>query len=155
MHYKGGVTVTEQQMLKDIGKHLYLKYICIPNILMWSCDGEYEADMIYFDIHKRVVTEVEIKISIADFRADINKKKYHNHHHISYLYYAVPNSLWVKHKEEIESTYHDAGIIVVDDEVGHVWYPKRAKKREHVVTPSESEIINYMRLGCMKWVRRL
>lgn len=147
-------TMTEKEMLNALGKHLFLKHVCIPNILMWGRGGGYEADMIYFNYDKRVITEIEVKVSIADFRADAKKRLYHSHHHIVYLYYAVPHSLWGKHKDEIENTYKGAGIIVVDDADCHVRYVKRAKKREKVVIPTESEILNYMRIGCMKWVKR-
>ena len=35
-----------------------------------------------------------------------------------------------------------------------VRYIKRAKKRKDVKELNESEVINYLRIGCMKWVNR-
>lgn len=130
--------MTEEEMQKKLGRHLFLKNITIPNITMHGDGkGEYEADLIYFNLKARVVTEIEIKVSIQDFRADFKKKRYHDHLHVGYLYYAVPQDLYEDHKDEIESLLGD-----------------RAKKRKDVKALNESEVINYLRIGCMKWVNR-
>ena len=85
--------MTEEEMQKKLGRHLFLKNITIPNITMHGDGkGEYEADLIYFNLKVRVVTEIEIKVSIQDFRADFKKKRYHDHLHVGYLYYAVPQA---------------------------------------------------------------
>lgn len=48
--------MTEEEMQKKLGKHLFLKNITIPNIKMnGDGKGEYEADLIYFSLKARVV----------------------------------------------------------------------------------------------------
>lgn len=60
--------MTEYDIIQALGYHLYLKYICIPNVLMFGDDrSEYEADFIYFKHTQRFLTEVEAKTNIADF----------------------------------------------------------------------------------------
>jgi len=73
------------------------------------------------------------------------------------LYYAVPQDLYEDHKDEIESILGDAGLIVVNisnNKREDARYIKRAKKRKDVKALNESEVINYLRIGCMKWVNR-
>lgn len=51
----------------------------------------------------------------------------------------------------------DAGLIVVNisnNKREDARYIKRAKKRKDVKALNESEVINYLRIGCMKWVNR-
>ena len=152
------VYLTEYDIQLVLGKHLFLKNIVIPNITMHG-DGKgiYEADLIYFSLKAKVITEIEIKISIQDFRADFKKKRYHDHLHVGYLYYAVPQNLYENHKDEIESLLGDAGLILITlskDKNKCVKYIKRAKKRKNARQLNESELINYLRIGCMKWVNR-
>ena len=150
--------MTEEEMQKKLGRHLFLKNITIPNITMHGDGkGEYEADLIYFNLKARVITEIEIKVSIQDFRADFKKKRYHDHLHVGYLYYAVPQDMYEEHKDEIESLLGDAGLIVVStykNKRGMVRYIKRAKKRKEVRPLNENDVMNYLRIGCMKWVNR-
>ena len=73
------------------------------------------------------------------------------------MYYAVPQDLYEDHKDEIKSLLGDAGLIVVNTSNNtreNARYIKRAKKRNDVKALNESEVINYLRLGCMKWVNR-
>ena len=73
------------------------------------------------------------------------------------MYYAVPQDLYEDHKDEIESLLGDAGLIVANisnNKKEDVRYIKRAKKRKDVKELNESEVINYLRIGCMKWVNR-
>lgn len=150
--------MTEEGMQKRLGWHLFLKYITIPNVTMnGDGKGEYEADLIYFSLEKRIVTEIEIKVSMQDFKADFKKKRYHDHPIVAYLYYAVPKDLYEENKDEIESLLGDAGLIVVEESLKRgiqVKYIKRAKKRKVAAPLSEKELIKYLRLGCMKWVNR-
>jgi hypothetical protein len=152
--------MTEQDIQYALGRHLFLQNIVIPNITMHGDGkgkGQYEADLIYFNLKARVVTEIEIKVSIQDFRADFKKKRYHDHLHVGYLYYAVPIDLYETHKDEIESLLGDAGLIVVNisnNKKEYSRYIKRAKRRKDVKVLNESEVINYLRIGCMKWVNR-
>jgi len=62
--------------------------------------------------------------------------------------------MYEDHKDEIESLLGDAGLIVANNKKEDVRYIKRAKKRKDVKELNESEVINYLRIGCMKWVNR-
>ena len=89
---------------------------CGPNIIMdqywrvWD-GGErqdrykwyYEADFLYIT-KSYYLYEVEVKISIADFRADQKKDKYHDHPDVKGLYYFVPQELYSKYEDEIKAT---------------------------------------------------
>lgn len=56
------------------------------------------------------LTEVEIKISLADLKADKKKKHSHNHPAIKYFYYAIPDYLL---ESSIDHIPNNAGIILV------------------------------------------
>lgn len=155
----------ECRIQKALGKHLYLQNICIPNVLMYQRGKhEYEADLIYFGRKSNYLTEVEIKISIQDFRADLRKATYHDHPNVRNFYYAIPSSLYEKHKDEIEETIDicNAGLILIDEEmdnkgISHCFvksFHKKAKPRKNAVELTENEKNNYLRIGCMKWVGR-
>ena len=53
-----GDDMDETDIQYVLGRHLFLKKICIPNVNMY-CVGktEYEADFIYFDLKTRYLTE--------------------------------------------------------------------------------------------------
>lgn len=134
---------------------------CGPNIIMdryWKRErqdqyaGCYEADFLYIT-KGNYLYEVEIKISIADFRADQKKEKYHDHPDVKGLYYFVPQELYSKHEDEIKSTCKEkgAGLIVDGHPITTVLKPKIRKE----VNPlSDSGYIHYLRLFAKKWVRK-
>lgn len=69
--------MTERDIQSILGEHLFLQNVCIPNVLMYQKGKrEYEADLIYFGRNSNYLTEVEIKISIQDFRADFKKSNF-------------------------------------------------------------------------------
>lgn len=121
--------MTEKEMQLMLGKHFGIQYICIPNVL----------------------TEVEIKVDINDFRNDFKKKIYHSSSFVSSLYYAFPEELYKKYKDEIhDKTAGIAGIITVsyDCEV-----KAKAPKRKEVAPLTDTQIKDFMRIGCMKWFK--
>lgn len=148
----------EYRIQKAIGKHLRLQNICIPNVLMYQKGKkEYEADLIYFGRKSNYLTEVEIKISIQDFRADLKKETFHDHPNVRNFYYAVPFSLYEKHKEEIEETITlcKAGLILIDERmddngISHCFvksFHKKAKPRKNAAELTEKEKIIICELG--------
>lgn len=156
--------MTEQDIQFALGRHFFLKKICIPNVSMY-CVGktEYEADFIYFDLKTRYITEVEIKTSIQDFKRDFKKKRYHDCGNVKYLYYAVPRSLYNDHSDDIDKLLGNAGLILIDeidtfDIRGNLYefgcFAKRAKARKDVYPISPNGLMHYLRIGCMKWVNR-
>lgn len=154
----------ESDIQYALGKHLFLRKICIPNVSMY-CPGksEYEADFIYFDLKTKYITEVEIKTSIQDFKRDFKKKRYHDCGNVKYLYYAVPRSLYDDYYDVIDKLLGDAGLILIDeidvaDFRGNIYefggFVKRAKARKDAYPLSSSGLMHYLRIGCMKWVNR-
>ena len=138
---------------------------CGPNIIMdqyWKIRdsgerqdlyvGYYEADFLYIT-KGDYLYEVEIKISISDFRADQKKDKYHDHPDVRGLYYFVPNELYSKHEDEIKATCREkgAGLIVDGHPITTVLKPK---VRKEVQPLTDNGYIHYLRLFAKKWVRQ-
>ena len=123
-------------------------YITMPNVLM----GRYEADFIYIN-KNRYLVEVEIKISISDFKADFKKGVFHNHRKIRALYYAIPRDLFKNHWETILELTKSvgAGVVVVDETCCEVY--QKAKLR-NVQPLDDYEVQSFMRIGCLKWIKR-
>lgn len=114
--------------------------------------GEYEADFLYIT-KGRYLYEVEIKLSIADFRADQQKTLYHNFPDVRGFYYCMPMELYAKHKEEVLRVCKekDAGLIVESNEFKVI---KKAPQRKSVEPLTDSRYLHYIRLFAKKWVRR-
>ena len=129
--------------------------IVVPNVLL----GSYEADFITITKSDYLI-EVEIKISISDFRADFKKKHYHDCPEVNALYYALPKELYEKHKEEVNESCDKvgAGIILIGEEkygseysyryfAGIVKKPKLRKAKPLTVYQE----LKFARLGCLRW----
>ena len=86
-------------------------------------------------------------------RADFKKKHFHSCNHIRSLYYAMPFSMWKEHNEVINEMVKSvgAGLIVVGD-VSPTVVIKAALRDVKPLTTQE--LINYMRIGCLKWCAR-
>lgn len=158
--------MTEKEMQLTLGKHFGIQYICIPNVLMtgeykkdilpeienlkpWERPSKmYEADFIYIT-KSGYLTEVKIKVDINDF--DFKKKIYHSSSMVSALYYAFPEELYKKYKDEIhDKTAGIAGIIMVSYDCK---VKAKAPKRKEVAPLTDTQIKNFMRIGCMKWFK--
>lgn len=89
---------------------------------------DHEADL--FIISKaRYATEIEVKLSLADWRADFKKSKHSTNKYIKFFYYAVPDRLVDKAPPEMDSRY---GIIAVhQSEYGDV-YTRMVKPAEQM-----------------------
>lgn len=142
--------MTELEMQKEISiKRVLQRQICIPNVTMFD-KGRTEIDLLIITKNNTLI-EVEIKVSIQDFKNDFKKKKFHSHKDISRLYFAFPLALYEKHKELIlDMLPKDVGIITVAG-VGQDSKVQRMAGRRSDVVISEEEKINYMRVCCMKW----
>lgn len=154
--------ICEFNFQQILGRHLFKKYICVPNVYMYEYrKGEYEADFLYFNLKTLHLTEVEIKLSVRDFLNDFKKKRYHDSKEVMYLYYCMPSEMYYDNQELIDSKLGDAGLILIngidtDTEDGAFYefdcYKKRAKKRKGVSKLSIDRAMYYMRIGCMKWI---
>lgn len=160
--------MTEKEVQIMLGKHFGIKQICIPNVLMtgeykkdilpeienleeWQKPSKmYEADLIYITKSK-YLTEIEIKVDINDFRNDFKKKIYHSSQLVSSLYYSFPEELYKKYKDEIRERVEGiAGIITVSYDCK---VKAKAPKRKEVAPLTDTQIKNFMRIGCMKWFK--
>lgn len=157
--------MTEHDIQYALGHHLFLKNICIPNVLMRdSGKPPYEADFVYFNLNTLHLTEVEIKTDINDFRNDFKKHRFHDDKHVKYLYYAFSNFQYNLFKDEIEEKCKSvgAGVIVVSRTTTArmkktssylVTYKKKAKARIGYTPLTDMDKLKIMRIGCMKWVK--
>lgn len=158
---------TEDSLVSRLGRCYGIErgLDCGPNIIMdqyWKVyDGGkrqdryewyYEADFLYIT-KGNYLYEVEIKISIADFRADQKKNKYHDHPDVKGFYYFVPQELFSKHKDEIKNLCKEkgAGLIVDGYPISTVLKPK---VRKEVKPLSDNGYTHYLRLFAKKWVRK-
>lgn len=155
-------SLTERKIQQLLGKKLFLRKICIPNVLMWRPHNtEYEADFIYFDLKTRYVTEVEIKTSIEDFRRDFQKDHQHDNCNVKYLYYAMPIEVYALNKTEVLDAIGNNGLILITYKVTkdgaiieQVDFKKRAKARKEAIQLNQNKLEYFMKIGCMKWVNR-
>ncbi len=159
---------TEESMIAALGIVYCLNrgLSCGPNILMHFVEGpdtrqfeqnylgQYEADFLYIT-KNNYLYEVEVKISIEDFRADQKKKHYHDHPDVRGFYYCIPEKIFTKHGDEIIQTCKSkgAGLIVKMDSTGLKVFQK-AKQRKDVAPLDQWHIIYYLRLFANKWVGR-
>jgi hypothetical protein len=95
----------------EIGLANYFKYTqnyVIPNV-SWGFHGNYEMDL--FIIRKSGYgVEVEIKITVADFKNDLKKRHNHSSRYVKDFYYAMPMSVYEKIKDLI---FDHAGVLII------------------------------------------
>lgn len=125
----------------------YRNHIIIPNV-SWGLGLNHECDLLILDSKNRF-SEVEIKISLPDLKADFKKRHCHKSKIISRLIYAVPDFL----KEiALELIPPKTGLISIK------WYNNKYKAEWIVMcchdktkeNPSDEIIKKFMALGCMR-----
>ena len=123
---------------------------------------DHECDILSVS-KKMFLREIEIKISVADFKADFKKK--HNHSgNIKQFYYAVPYYILDKIKDLVPE---NAGILVAeicqktnrnDELIGEEWILKKYKspKNNNLAKPIDEKQLNIIyRIGYLKyWFHR-
>lgn len=77
-------------------------------IMIWKNIVNHECDMLIVT-KNRYLTEVEIKISLSDLKADFKKKHQHKDENIKNFYYAFPEEMKEK---AIELIPEEAGILI-------------------------------------------
>lgn len=119
----------------------------VPNV-SWGLGLNHECDMLVLDSKGRF-TEIEIKISASDLKADFNKKHRHQSKIISRLIYAMPDWLCDSHAHLIPS---DCGLISVFEVRPKVFKAKWVKicKHDKYSRPSQKQIEKFYHLGCMR-----
>ena len=111
-------------------RYKWRQNLIVPNVF-WGLGFRYELDLMIVT-PAGWATEIEIKTSLSDLKAD--KKKTHNHssNRIKYLYFAVPEELQVKALELIPER---AGLFIVRPELRVFNY----RKTEIVKSPTTNK----------------
>ena len=125
------------------------EHTIVPNVF-WGLNLRHEADLLVLDKSGRF-TEIDIKISKSDLKADFKKKHDHYTKIIGRLIYAVPDKLVETAKELIPK---EAGLISVNwnqylgkFEAKWVYTCRHFK---HTEKPDQKTIQKFMHLGCMR-----
>lgn len=123
----------------------YRMNIIVPN-LSWGM-LKYEADIVVLS-WSNYASEIEIKISKADFKADFKKQHYHNSEYFKYFYYAVPAEM---QDFALENLPEGAGLIVVSVRKGTpvASIVKKAICKKHKQW-THGERMKLAELGCMR-----
>ena len=127
----------------------YRTHVIVPNV-SWGWNLRHEADLIAVNSGNKV-TEIEIKVSLSDLKADFKKEHGHRDYlnRIGRLVYAVPVELRDAAAELIPE---NCGIITVKwngYRYSAEWY-RATKYRKDVQPISDRELISLMRLGAMR-----
>jgi hypothetical protein len=115
----------------------------VPNI-SWGL-GIHECDLLIVE-PCRWATEVEIKISISDLKADAKKWHHHESELIRSLYFAIPTSLFDKALPFIPER---AGVLTVD-EFERITCVRYAEPNPAAVKITDTKLLEILRLGNMR-----
>jgi hypothetical protein len=123
-------------------------WLVIPNV-SWGF-LRYEADMLVVT-RSKYCTEIEVKISLSDWKADFEKTKHaYRDPRIKYQYYAAPKALAERHAElDLPSGW---GVISVSDK-GTIKILKEADSRDAKKITDE-ELLLLSRLACFRVWRK-
>ena len=129
----------------------YRKNVIVPNV-SWGLGLFHECDMLVLDGQNRF-TEIEIKVSASDLKADFKKEHGHKSKIISRLIYAMPIELCQKYQDLIPK---HCGIIAVREYTRYnltgykaEWF-RMCKHDKSKEKPSAQTIRKFMELGCMR-----
>ncbi len=123
----------------------------VPNV-SWGLGLYHECDMLVLDSQDRF-TEIEIKVSASDLKADFKKTHGHYSKIISRLVYALPREIYEKHGSIIP---RNCGVIVLEYiEIGErkilkATWERVVKHNKLKEKPSPKVIRKFMELGCMR-----
>ena len=126
-----------------IANHMNIRTnVIVPNI-SWGL-LPHEADLIILS-SKGYLTEIEIKVSVSDLKADKLKKHNHSSNLIKRLFFAMPEKL----APHITHVPEKAGVLLVDY-YGRVKEYRRAKLNTTARKLTSKEIYQVLRLGNMR-----
>ena len=137
----------------------FRRYAVVPNV-SWGIGLSHEADLLCLSA-AGVFHEVEIKVTLADLRAERNKRHTHYNKYIRHLWFAIPDTIDI----DAVKIPDYAGLVVVSmyDVRGKDFFKTkiirrpRPKRRKGAIyeKPSERMIEKFLRLGVMRmWSRR-
>lgn len=118
----------ERAMAHHIGIRTH---VIVPNV-SWAM-FDYELDLCSLDIHSMYATEVEIKISKSDLKADLKKPHHHHNPWMHYLYFAMPESM----QDCIDLVPEHAGIYLVKE--SNKWGEPEVLKAKQAVVNKEAK----------------
>jgi hypothetical protein len=129
----------------------YRRYLVVPNVY-WGLGFTHELDVLALS-EAGYAHEIEVKISRADTRRDLEKDHGHRDHRIRCLWFAGPEALG---PTLIELTPAHAGVIVVVDPVdGRKHGRARILRKARADTGSrkftDAERFQLARLGLMRY----
>ena len=119
-----------------VARHFnYRMNLIIPNVY-WGLGLSYEVDLLIVS-PSGYATEVEIKVSKSDIKADLSKRHTHNSKLIKRFYFAVPESL-----ADCEYLPKDAGLVTVTDfGVCKILRPPRVNKEARRLSEGQLHIL--------------
>lgn len=125
----------------------FRKHMIVPNV-SWGWGLGHEADMIIVGEGNKV-TEVEIKVTLADLKNDFKKGHNHKSKMIGRLYYAFPESML---KRGLPLIPKSCGIIIIVERNGgwkaELYRMVRYKKDYNGI--STEQLVELLRLGVMR-----
>lgn len=123
----------------------YRVNLIVPNV-SWGLNLRHECDLLIVT-PARYATEVEIKVTASDIRADKRKHHDHNSTKIRRFFFAVPDYL-----ASCPDLPEDAGLISVDSQ-NKSWHTKIVRRPRFNKTArplTEAEYNKLAQLGCMR-----
>lgn len=135
--------LTTPEIELALANHLNIRTnIIVPNI-HWGL-LPYEVDLLVLS-SKGYATEIEIKVSVSDLKADKLKKHDHSSNLIKRLFFAMPDCL----EKHITHVPAKAGILLVDY-YGRVKEIRKPKINTAARKLTDKEIHQVLRLGNMR-----
>jgi len=139
------LTVNDIEMA--VAEHFGIRtHIIVPNV-SWGL-GVHECDLL--SVTKAgYATEIEIKVSRQDIKADLKKRHTHKSSKIKYLYFAIPDVL----RDSIEFIPDKAGIFIISkDNYGDIICIEERKPVacEFARKLTDKEILKVATLGTMR-----
>lgn len=161
-------TYTEEKFLQILSNYFsQMKLPTVPRVVMrlwywrdkvrYSRDKElfsgpeYEADLLVIS-NSGYLKEIEIKTNIQDFRADFQKRHYHDHPEVRSFSYCLPSEIFNKHETEIlaKCDFKGAGLILITED-GRIINKKKSVVRRYAQKLTNEAILHYLKLAALKW----
>jgi hypothetical protein len=127
----------------------YRNHVIVPNV-SWGLGLRHECDLLVLDQSKRF-TEVEIKISRADLKKDLDKWHGHKSELISRLVYAMPAELIESARQILPASVGLISCTYNDRAKRFVAKWERVNKHDKKKQPvPEQAVQKFLELGCMR-----
>lgn len=147
---KHSITATdiEQILTGPFGIFSFRRYLVVPNV-WWGMKFNHECDLLCVT-KSNVAHEIEIKISVADLKNDLMKKHGHKSNKIKYLWFAMPEKIYDKGKENIPE---QVGVIIIKEPENRKPFALVLKKpiATKARNLNQDEIIKLGHLGTMRY----